>query len=239
MIKKAILFLFVFTVAAAAAWAGSSDLAIEVGSSKAQYNDSLYRDREWDASLWGSYIFTENTSHLPASGADRYVEADHGFGGGLDLKYFFCRYVGVGLEGFGFEANRTERYISQEYSLPPVHHFEEARRFMGGGAGTVTLRFPIPNSPFAPYIFGGGGGIWGGGERERVSAANLAGKPPGSPLFYHHLSGSVFEPLAQVGGGFEIRLSHRIGLLNDFTWNIVNGRDNNFGMLRTGINLAF
>ena len=34
-------------------------------------------------------------------------------------------------------------------------------------------------------------------------------------------------------------LTPHIGLINDFSWNVIEGRDNNFGMVRTGINFAF
>jgi hypothetical protein len=45
--------------------------------------------------------------------------------------------------------------------------------------------------------------------------------------------------VGQVGGGFEIRLTPHLGLLNDFSWNVVSGSNNNFGMIRTGLNIAF
>jgi hypothetical protein len=45
--------------------------------------------------------------------------------------------------------------------------------------------------------------------------------------------------MGQVGGGFEVRLTPHIGWTTDFSWNIVSGPKNNFGMGRTGINFAF
>jgi len=47
------------------------------------------------------------------------------------------------------------------------------------------------------------------------------------------------KAIGQLGGGFEIRFTPHFGLLNDFSWNIVSGANNNFGMARTGINFAF
>jgi len=47
-----------------------------------------YADREFNVSLWGArYVFTGNNWI-----DDRYIEADHAWGGGIDLKYFFMRY---------------------------------------------------------------------------------------------------------------------------------------------------
>jgi hypothetical protein len=45
--------------------------------------------------------------------------------------------------------------------------------------------------------------------------------------------------VGQVGGGFEVRFTPHVGWTNDFSWNVVSGADNNFGMARTGINFAF
>ena len=50
---------------------------------------------------------------------------------------------------------------------------------------------------------------------------------------------SKTKAVGQVGGGFEVRFTPHVGLLNDFSWNIVSGSNNNFGMARTGINFAF
>ena len=36
---------------------------------------------------------------------------------------------------------------------------------VGAVLGTLTLRYPIPCTRFSPYIFGGGGGIFGGGQK--------------------------------------------------------------------------
>ena len=52
-----------------------------------------YADNEFNVSLWSTYIFTGNNWQ-----DDRYLESDHAFGGGVDLKYFFHRYFGVGIE---------------------------------------------------------------------------------------------------------------------------------------------
>ena len=58
-----------------------------------------YADNEFNVSLWGAYVFTGNNWQ-----DDRYLESDHAFGGGVDLKYFFHRYFGVGIEGWAVDA---------------------------------------------------------------------------------------------------------------------------------------
>lgn len=73
----------------------------------------------------------------------------------------------------------------------------------------------------------------------RFEALDLGGVPPGTNPFRAYADGSQTEAIGQFGGGLEIRLTPRVGFINDFSWNVVNGRDNNFGMARTGISLAF
>jgi hypothetical protein len=45
--------------------------------------------------------------------------------------------------------------------------------------------------------------------------------------------------LGQLGAGLEVRLTPHIGIINDFSWNVISGAHNNFGMVRSGINFAF
>jgi hypothetical protein len=47
------------------------------------------------------------------------------------------------------------------------------------------------------------------------------------------------EGIGQFGGGLEVRFTRHIGWLNDFSWNVVNGPHNNFGMARSGLNFSF
>ena len=51
-------------------------------------------DNEWNVSVWGTYAFTAEDWR-----DDHYLLADHGWGGGMDVKYFFHRYFGIGVEG--------------------------------------------------------------------------------------------------------------------------------------------
>jgi hypothetical protein len=102
----------------------------------------------------------------------------------------------------------------------------------------LTLRYPIPCTRFSPYIFGGGGAIFGGGQRPH----NVFVAEPGEGFDVVETQGhtdSETRAIGQVGGGLEIRFTPHIGWINDFSWNFVDGPDNNFGMVRSGINFAF
>ena len=45
--------------------------------------------------------------------------------------------------------------------------------------------------------------------------------------------------MGEFGGGFEVRITPHIGIMNDFSWNVVNGGHNNYGIVRTGLSFAF
>jgi outer membrane protein with beta-barrel domain len=179
-----------------------------------------YRDTEWNVGLWGTYLFT-----FEDWVSDEYVEADHAWGGGLDAKYFFHRYFGLGVEAWGVRAQRL-----RVDSLAPFTRSEDDR-LIGGVLGTVTLRYPLPCSRIAPYVFGGAGVIFGGGESDFFD-------PNNPPTLVSH-TGDSAEFLGQIGGGVEVRITPNIGVISDFSYNFV-GRDNSdFGMIRTGLNFAF
>src|SRR5262249_30448312 len=64
---------------------------------------------------------------------------DDTWGGGFDVKYFWSKYFGAGIEGIGLAAKTN---------------------FAGGGLVTLTGRYPFGR--FAPYVTGGIGFIDGG-----------------------------------------------------------------------------
>jgi hypothetical protein len=177
-----------------------------------------YPDNEFNLSLWGTYVFTASKWQN-----DRYLESDHAFGGGVDLKYFFHRYFGIGIEGWAMDARRAVG-ISED-------SMGHESRAVGSVLGTVTLRYPIPCTRFSPYIFGGGGEIFGGGERTNIVVSD--------GIIGTEQTGSESRAIGQVGGGMEVRLTPHIGWVSDFSWNFVDEPKNNFGMVRTGVNFAF
>ena len=188
-----------------------------------------YADNEWNVALWGTYVFTGNNWEN-----DRYIEADHAWGGGGDVKYFFHRYFGVGIEGWVVDARQAREFVDIDPSDSIfLRSFEHESNAIGAVLGTLTLRYPFHCSRFSPYIFGGGGAIFGGGERDTFFHSDT----PDVETNSH--SGSTSEAIGQVGGGLEIRFTPHIGWVSDFSWNFVGGPQNNFGMVRTGVNFAF
>jgi hypothetical protein len=200
-----------------------------------------YADNEWNGSIWGSYAVTGSKEALTpgkffAGKNDTYLQTDHAWGGGIDAKYFFNRYLGLGVEGYVLDVRQSYPNVL----IPFPQGFDQAfaatahdRRAVGSVLATFTLRYPIGCSRLAACVFAGGGLIFGGGQRITLSNRAL----PGGSI--SRRSDSSAEAIRQFGGGIEVRLTPHIGVINDLSWNQVDGPHNNFGMARTGINFAF
>ena len=144
--KKLTLALWAMAALASAAYAGPEYSGKEMKQVAPPPCPQWYADNEFNVDLWGTYLFTGNNW-----ANDRYVEADHAWGGGIDLKYFFHRYFGVGIEGWVVDARRE----TFDFEVaPPVFIDRTGResRAVGSVLGTFTLRYPIPCTRFAPYI---------------------------------------------------------------------------------------
>lgn len=157
-------------------------------------------------------------------------------GGGIDAKYFFCRYFGVGIEGYALNVRQSYPNVFIPFfgiGSGGIVETAHDRRAVGSVLATFTLRYPIGCSRFAPYLIAGGGGVFDGGQITTISTTAL---PDGVITFR---SDGATKAVGQFGGGFEVRLTPHIGLINDFIWNVVDGKNNDFGMARTGVNFAF
>ena len=92
-----------------------------------------------------------------------------------------------------------------------------ARRSLFGSALNFYLRAPLSqHSRWAPYLFAGVGGLYGGG------------------------GGAAFE--AHIGGGLEYRLTPNVGLFGDGRYEWVDATRNSvpqFGAMRLGVNFVF
>jgi hypothetical protein len=213
-----------------------------------------YGDREWNVNLFGTYAFT-NTEFAPnpslvdivqstSEGGpvlgtyDRYIGGDHAWGGGGDIKYFFCRYAGVGVEGFALDAHKPGYDIFEDQAVPIfVHRRINHNHTIGSVLGTFTLRYPVPCTRFAPYAWAGVGAIFGGGERDTLHTQG----PPDAFLVNAQTEhfGAETKVLGQFGAGLEIRFARHVGWTNDLSFGVIDGPRNNFGMVRSGLNFAF
>jgi hypothetical protein len=213
-----------------------------------------YGDNEWNVNLWGTYAFT-NTEYNPnlwlvdvvqstseghpvLGTYDRYIGGDHAWGGGGDFKYFFHRYFGVGVQGFALDASKNGFDIFEDPTIPiftteKINHDHT----IGAVLGTLTLRYPIPCTRFAPYAWAGVGAIFGGGERDVLHTQG----PPDAFAVHAQTDhfGSETKVLGQFGVGLEFRIARHVGLTEDLSFGVIDGPKNNFGMIRSGLNFAF
>jgi len=232
--KKLLLALVGTAVIASGAFAGETYSGKEMKQVAPLPCPQWYADREFNVGIWGTYVFTGNNWQ-----DDRYIEADHAWGGGLDAKYFFCRYFGVGFEGWAVDARQARENVFIDFSDGIFNRsVDHESNLVGSALATFTFRYPIPCSRFAPYVFAGGGGIFGGGQRPHLVWVVEPGEGFDILETQGH-SGAQAEWIGQFGGGVEVRITPHIGWINDFTWNVVNGPENNFGMVRSGLNFAF
>ena len=198
-----------------------------------------YRDQEWNINTWFAYGFpgtddqrnslTDTFSPNPGPGRyDRYLADEHAFGGGAGVKYFFRRYFGIGLEGFALAAD-GRGYTVENFGATSAFKARD-EHVVGGALASLTLRYPIGQSRFAPYVWAGGGGVFGGHDETAVYNGGALKR------IGHD---TETRGLGQFGAGLEIRLTPHIGLMSDVSWNVVEGSDNNFGLIRTGLNFSF
>ncbi len=254
--KRLILALTIFSFPASLALAGSysgKEMKQIVPSPCPQW----YADNEWNVSLWGTYVFTgteyapnpdlgdivESASEgHPVYGVfDKYIGDDHAWGGGADIKYFFHRYFGIGVEGFVLSARKGAFNLESDGEDIFIHERFTRHRAIGEVLGTLTLRYPVPCTRFAPYVWAGGGAIFGGGEQDKIGFEVEPQDVPDQKgdVFHTKHRGEHTEAVGQFGGGLEVRITPHISWMTDYSWNVVDGNQNNFGGFRSGINFAF
>jgi hypothetical protein len=256
--KRLVLTLALLTTLTGVAYSGTPSMGKEMKQAAAPPCDQYYSDNEWNVQLWGTYAFT-GTEYSPNADVadliqsttegstvlgsfDKYIGDDHAWGGGLDIKYFFHRYFGIGFEGYVLDAKKSgfNAFLDPQNEVF-IHHFGNDERAIGATLGTLTLRYPVPCTRFAPYAWGGLGAIFGGGESDTMITHPFDESPNEFPTVNahsRHYDGET-KLLGQIGAGLEVRITKHIGWINDFAWNMPEGPKNNFGQFRSGLNFAF
>jgi hypothetical protein len=200
--------LAILFASAAMAFAGESEVSSKNIVAPAPVPESLYRSHEWQSDLFGAYAPSG-----PDSG--RFL-GDHAWGGGSAVNYFFTRHLGLSLGGEVLDGTgRRSGDVSGDFSL------------------NLLARYPIGNTPWAPYAYGGVGGfVTGNGSRFFGSTDD------GFRRGFRHGNDDVFFE-GRVGLGVEYRFSSHIGAFTDGGYNFVDANHADFGLVRAGIRFAF
>ena len=146
----------------------------------------LYRANEVDLDMFGTASAGKYT--LDHVSGNR-VRNNTRLGAGAGLTYFFTRNVGIGGDVYSEDTHGS---------------------FIDSASGNIYARFPLGDSGFSPYAFGGGG-------------------------YQFDLSNVWF---AQFGAGMEYRFCHNVGLFVDGRWVFPN-ETKYYGVGRLGVRLAF
>ncbi len=208
-----------------------------------------YADTEWNVNVFGAYAWSNTDSNRSdreladdgdGSGLgtrygeyDKFLAQDHAWGGGVDIKYFFHKYFGIGVEGLAVSGH--SRHLSTDETAATrgdEERYSQKDHVVEGALGTLTIRRPIGCTRFSPYAWGGLGGYFNGNNDRPAGVAFERGG-----RFFDNRSENRFA--GQFGGGLEVRITRHIGITTDVSWNVVEGPKNDFGMARTGVNFAF
>jgi hypothetical protein len=122
--------------------------------------------------------------------SDSNIRHDARLGAGAGINYFFTRNIGIGVEGYS--ENTTGAFIDS-------------------ASANLTVRFPLGQSGFAPYAFGGGG--------RQFDVANVVW-------------------FGQAGAGMEYRFTPHIGVFIDAR-GVVPDHTKYYGVARLGMRFAF
>ena len=146
----------------------------------------LFRANELSVDAFGTASEGEHTiDHI--SGAR--VRHETGLGAGFGVNYFATRYLGLGVDTYSESTKRN---------------------FFDSISANLTLRIPLGQSGFAPYVFGGGG----------------------------HQFDLTRVWFGQFGAGIEYRFTPNVGVFTDARW-IFPDENKNYGVARLGLRFAF
>lgn len=149
-------------------------------------NNDLYRSGEVSLDVFGSAAVGKYTiDHLSGNR----LRHNSRLGAGLGITYFLNRNIGIGADAY---SENTSGSLVDSTSL------------------NLVARFPLGQSGFAPYVFGGGGYQFDGAE----------------------------TAFAQAGAGIEYRFSPHVGLFLDAR-GVLPDKTKYYGVGRLGMRFAF
>ena len=146
----------------------------------------LYRANELSVDGFGTASIGKYTINHPSKAR---VRNNTEFGVGMGVNYFITRNIGISADAYSEDTGGA---------------------FIDSASANLTLRLPLGDSGFAPYIFGGGG-------------------------CQFDLDQAAF---AQAGAGIEYRFCPRMGVFLDAR-GVVPNEEKYYGVVRLGMRFAF
>ena len=197
---------------------------------------SYFRGNEFDIGAFATYVTGTNgggtrtsrtfvddeTVTLSSSGSP------YGWGGGMDFTYFLpWKYAGFRFQGAGLDLS------TQSVTLTTSTGLRERSGSGNAAAGVLSgdfiLRLPLddfwPSIHLAPYILGGGGGVFTGAGDNTINT-----RFAGVNARFNNASSNVSNNrgLGHIGGGAEYRFTPHIGIFGEADYNWVSGGNHNF-----------
>jgi hypothetical protein len=201
---------------------------------------SYFRGNEFDIGIFGTYVTGtsggQTRTRTFANGDVVTIstpDSPDAWGGGMDFTYFFAwKYLGIRFQGAGVAL--SSQTVTGSITGPNNSFHSRSNSSSGGAAagiitGDLILRLPLddfwPNVHLAPYIIGGGGGVFTG-----AGGATIHTRFPELNEEFNNASSNVDNDrgLGHVGGGLEYRFTPHIGLFGEATYNWVSGGEHNF-----------
>ena len=229
--KKLTLSLLAACTVATPAFAGVTVVTTKEYKQPVALPPPCFRDQELQLDLFYSYnnarhggsTLDNNPSGHEWHHNERFRD---GSGGGVALNWFFARYFGISVEGNWWNGINNQsirnRHVrddrEDEYGRREERHRDRTEKKSSKSvAHQVTanfvIRYPLEicNVCFAPYIFGGGGGLFDG---EKVG-------------------------FGDAGAGVEWRATENFGVFADWRWVFTGKNKNDIDQTRAGIRFVF
>lgn len=166
--------------------AATSVLGQNTTASNQTLQNDLYRANELSLDAFGTASIGKYTIDHPSNARIRHNTR---LGAGAGLNYFFTKNLGISAEAYSENTTGT---------------------FIDNASANLTLRLPLGQSGFAPYIFGGGG-------RQFDALKNW---------------------YAQAGAGLEYRFTPQVGVFIDAR-GVLPDEAKYYGVARLGMRFAF
>ena len=200
---------------------------------------SFFRGNEFDIGIFGTYVTGTNggetRSTTFADGDTVTISSSgspDGWGGGMDFTYYLpWKWIGFRFQGAGVELSSST--LTGSITGPNnSFHFSRSNSFSAGAGiitGDIVLRLPLddfwPNIHLAPYVFGGGGGVFTGAGGNTINT-----RFPELNREFNNASSNLNNDrgLGHIGGGLEYRFSPHFGIFGEATYNWVGGGEHNF-----------